>query len=288
MTDLLDTAAGFVWRTGRLIDRYRFAHLFLGGDRAQVLAALAAYQNPDGGFGNALEPDLRGPASQPEPVEVAFRVLDELDAMDDPMVAAACDWLVTASTPEGGVPFVLPSALEHPRAPWWQTEPDPPAGLVPTAAIAGLLHKHRVDHPWLEGATAFTWRAVDAMTDTNPYEVRSVLPFLDHVPDRERAEAAFRRVGELTLAKGLVALDPAATGEVHGPLDFAPSPDAMARRLFGDEVIEAHLDHLLAAQRPDGGWTVNFPAWTEAAGLEWRAFITVHNLGVLRAYGRLG
>ena len=67
MTDLLDAAAGFVWRTARLLDRHRFAHLFLDGDRAPVLAALAAYQNPDGGFGNALEPDLRGPASQPEP-----------------------------------------------------------------------------------------------------------------------------------------------------------------------------------------------------------------------------
>ena len=287
MTDLLETAAGFIWRTGRLIDRYRFAHLFLGGDRGPVLAALAAYQNPDGGFGNALEPDLRGPASQPEPVEVAFRVLDEVGAMDHPMVAAACDWLVTASTPEGGVPFVLPTALEHPRAPWWQTEPDPPAGLVPTAAIAGLLHKHRVDHPWLAGATAFTWRAIDAMGQTNPYEVRSVLPFLDHVPDRARAEAAFRRVGALTLEQGLVALDPAAEGDVHTPLDFAPTPDTMARRLFADEVIEAHLDRLAAGQRPDGGWTVGFPAFTEAAGLEWRAFATVHSLAVLRANGRL-
>jgi hypothetical protein len=287
MTDLLEAAAGFIWRSGRLIDRYRFAHLFLDADRGPVLAALAAYQNPDGGFGNALEPDLRGPASQPEPVEVAFRVLDEIGAMDHPMVAAACDWLVTASTPEGGVPFVLPTALEHPRAPWWQTEPDPPAGLVPTAAIAGLLHKHRVDHPWLAGATAFTWRAIDARGQTNPYEVRSVLPFLDHVPDRERAEAAFRRVGALTLDQGLVALDPAAGGDVHSPLDFAPTPAAMARRLFGDEVVEAHLDHLAASQLPDGGWTVNFPAFTEAAGLEWRAFATVHSLAVLRAYGRL-
>jgi hypothetical protein len=287
MTDVLEAAAGFVWRTGRLIDRYRFAHLFLGGDRAPVLAALAAYQNPDGGFGNALEPDLRGPASQPEPVEVAFRVLDEVGAMDHPMVAAACDWLVTASTAEGGVPFVLPSALEHPRAPWWQTEPDPPAGLVPTAAIAGLLHKHRAEHPWLAGATAFTWRAIDAMGRTNPYEVRSVLPFLDHVPDRARAEAAFRRVGALTLDQGLVALDPAAEGEVHSPLDLAPTPDTMARRLFSDEVIEAHLDHLAASQRPDGGWTVNFPAFTEAAGLEWRAVVTVSSLVVLGAYGRL-
>jgi hypothetical protein len=287
VTDLLEGAAGFVWRSGRLIDRHRFAHLFLGGDRAPVLAALAAYRNPDGGFGNALEPDLRGPGSQPEPVEVAFWVLDEVGAMDDPMVAAACDWLATVTTVEGGVPFMLPSALEHPRAPWWETEPDPPAALVPTAAIAGLLHKHRVGHPWLEGATAFCWRAIEAMTETSPYDVRSVLPFLDHVPDRERAEAAFAKVGALTLEQGLVALDPAATGEAHFPLDYAPTPPALARRLFSDELLDAHLDHLVASQQPDGGWLVNWPAWTEAAGLEWRAWATVHNLAVLRAYGRL-
>ena len=137
MTDLLDGAAGFVWRSGRLIDRHRFAHLFLGGDRGPVLTALAAYQNPDGGFGNALEPDLRGPGSQPEPVEVALWVLDEVGAMDDPMVGRACDWPATVTTAEGGVPFVLPSALEYPRAPWWETGPDRPAALVPTAAIAG-------------------------------------------------------------------------------------------------------------------------------------------------------
>jgi hypothetical protein len=59
-------------------------------------------------------------------------------------------------------------------------------------------------------------------------------------------------------------------------------------RLIDRQVIEAHLDHLLASQRPDGGWTVNFPAWTEAAGLEWRAWVTIHNLGVLRSYGHLG
>jgi hypothetical protein len=129
---------------------------------------------------------------------------------------------------------------------------------------------------------------VDAIEQTSPYEVRSVLPFLGHVPDRARAEAAFRRIGELTLAQGLVALDPAAQGEVHSPLEFAPSPDTMARRLFSDEVIEAHLDHVAASQRPDGGWTVNFPAWTEAAGLEWRAWATVQSPKVLRAYGRLG
>src|SRR5262245_55720122 len=114
-------AATFVWSNARLLDRHRFARLFLEAEREPALAALRAYQNADGGFGNGLEPDLRGPISQPQPVEFALHVLDELDAMRDPMVSRACDYLVTISTPEGGVPFVLPSAQDFPSAPWWRT-----------------------------------------------------------------------------------------------------------------------------------------------------------------------
>lgn len=62
--DLL-TAPTFMWRTARLLDRLRFGYLFLGGEWDPVPAALRAYQNPDGGFGNALEPDFRGAVSQP-------------------------------------------------------------------------------------------------------------------------------------------------------------------------------------------------------------------------------
>ena len=94
-----------------------------------MLAALAAYQNPTAASATRWSQISAGRAAEPEPVEVAFRVLDEVGAMDDPMVTRACDWLASASTADGGVPFVLPSVLEHPRAPWWQTEPDPPAGL---------------------------------------------------------------------------------------------------------------------------------------------------------------
>src|SRR5258707_2177284 len=104
----IDAAERFVWLSGRLIDRLRFDHRFRGGPLEPVLAALRPYQNPDGGFGNALEPDLRGPMSQPQPVEVAFRLLDELGAFDDPMVGRACEYLAAITTAEGRVPFVLP------------------------------------------------------------------------------------------------------------------------------------------------------------------------------------
>jgi hypothetical protein len=286
--DALEAAERFIWLNARVIDRLRFAHLFRDGAAAPVVAALRPYQNPDGGFGNALEPDFRGPVSQPATIDVALRVLDEAGALDDPMAAQACDYLAGITTPDGGVPFVLPSVRAYPRAPWWQPEGDqPPGNLLPTASIAGLLLARGVRHPWVERATRFCWRAIDRLGDTNPYQARAALAFLDDTPEHDRAEQAFARIGPKILEQGLVALDPAATGEVHSPLDFAPEPDSLARRLFADEVIETHLDALVAAQRDDGGWTFNWPVWTPVVEPEWRGAITIEMLKRLRSYGRL-
>jgi hypothetical protein len=284
----MEAAERFTWLNARLIDRLRFAHLFRGGAAAPVVAALRAYQNADGGFGNALEPDFRGPVSQPATVDQALRMLDQVGALDDPMVGQACDYLAGVTTPDGGVPFVLPSVLDYPRAPWWQPEGDsPPGNLTPTASIAGPLLARGFQHPWLGPATEFCWRRMEELDRTHPYEMRSALAFLDRVPDRARAEHAFARIGPKVLEQDLVALDPAAPGEVHGPLDFAPEPSSLARQLFADDVIEAHLDALVAAQQPDGGWTFNWPAWTPIVEPAWRGWITVEMLLRLRAYGRL-
>ena len=111
-----------------------------------------------------------------------------------------------------------------------------------------------------------------------------VLAFLQHVPDRPRAADALKRIGPLLL--GLAALDPEAEGEVHSPLDFAPLPDSIARPLFDDPTINGHLDHLAGAQQDDGGWTFNWPAWSATAEADWRGYVTVDALRVLRANGR--
>jgi hypothetical protein len=282
----LSQATDFTWRTARLLERRRFAYLFLDGERQAVLEALQPYQNPDGGFGNALEPDVRAPVSQPVPTWTALSILDEAGAFDDAMVIRACDYLLTITTVEGGVPFVLLSVRDYPHAPWWETGDQPPASLNPTAAIAALLYKHGVEHAWLAGATDYCWRQLDALDQTDPYEMRAVLPFLDWVPDRQRAEQVFARVGPKILEQKLVALAPASQEDTHSPLNFAPQPRSLARRLFSDEVIKAHLDALASAQQEDGGWQFNWPAWNPAAALEWRGIVTLEALVTLRAYGR--
>ncbi|MFG2000170.1 hypothetical protein ACGFNU_13560 [Spirillospora sp. NPDC048911] len=284
-TERLARAEDFMRRNARLIDRHRFAFHFRGGPAAAITAALRPYENPDGGYGHGLEPDLRGEASQPVPAQHALEFLHEAGAGVDPAVGRICDYLTSIARPDGGVPFVLPTVRGTPAGPWWRSPDDPPGHIVPTGTLAGQLHRIGVGHPWLEPATGFCWAWLDEAADPQPYEIYAILTFLDHVPDRDRAEAAFERLRKPMLAH--VALDPRTGGDAHFPLDFAPSPDGFGRRLFDDDVIEAHLDALVEAQQDDGGWTVNFLIWTPQTGPEWGGFVTVERLRTLRAYGRL-
>jgi hypothetical protein len=281
-----DAAAEFIAGHARVLDRRVFQRLFQDGAPGPVRDAIAAYRNDDGGFGQALEPDLRTAASQPAAVEMALRLMDMTGAWDERLVRAAIDWLVTVAPADGGATFVLPTLSQGPHAPWWAPAEGNPVSLIQTGEIAGVLHARGFSHPWLAPATEAMWRGIDQLTEPMAYEMFGVLAFLQHVPDRSRAAAALKRVGPMLFDRGLVALDPDAAGETHSPLDFAPLPDSIARPLFDDATIEAHLDHLAGAQLDDGGWMFNWPAWSPAAEADWRGFLTVDALRVLRANGR--
>jgi hypothetical protein len=282
----LDTAAVFLAANARVLDRRRFQRMFGGGAAQPVRDAVAAYLNQDGGFGHALEPDCRAPGSQPLAVDLALRILDEADAWDEDLVLGACDWLAAVAPDEGGAAFVEPTISGWPHAPWWVPEEGHPASLISTGLIAGTLHARGVSHPWLDQATELMWTKIGSLTEPSGYDMFGVLRFLQHVPDRDRARQVFGQVGPLIIDRKLVTLDPETPGEVHFPLDFAPEPDSLARGLFDDATIKAHVDHLAQAQRDDGGWTFNWLAWSPAAEREWRGFLTVDALRVLRANGR--
>ena len=279
-----DAAAEFMAGHARVLDRRVFQRLFQGGAPEPVRDAVAAHRNDDGGFGHALEPDLRAAASQPAAVEMALRIMDAAGAWDERLVSSAIDWLVTVAPAEGGATFVLPTLSQGPHAPWWAPAEGNPVSPIQTGQIAGVLYARGFNHPWRDAATEAMWRRIDQLTEPNAYEMFGVLAFLQHIPDRPRAENALQRIGRSLRA--LVTLDPNAEGETHSPLDFAPLPDSIARGLFDEPAINAHLDHLAGAQREDGGWTFNWPAWSPAAESDWRGFLTVDALRVLRANGR--
>src|SRR5919108_2780930 len=114
----IQAAERFIYANARLLERHRLAVLLHGASAAPVLQTLRGYRNPDGGFGHALEPDVRAPQSEPASTSDALHILAEIGALGDPMVADAAAWIGTIAHADGGVPFVMSTAAEYPHAPW--------------------------------------------------------------------------------------------------------------------------------------------------------------------------
>ncbi|MGI5458499.1 hypothetical protein ACQEWB_36095 [Streptomyces sp. CA-249302] len=290
-------AEHFVWLTARVLEQRLFAHHFLNGTADPVETALDAYRNEDGGYGHALEPDLRGPVSQPLHTMHALRVLDSIGRCGGQRIERVCRYLTSVSTADGALPAIRPSQRGYPTAPFIPVLDDPPSELLTTGPVVGLLHRNEVWHAWLFRATDFCWQAIDSLEKSHPYEVEAAVAFLDSAPDRPRAEAAADRLGRLVREHRLAALNPDdltaypvsagyAPGEHHFPHDYAKTPSSLARAWFTDDEMTRSLDHLTATQQQDGGWPIRWRQWAPGTALEARPMVTIEALRTLRAHGR--
>ncbi|TCP53663.1 hypothetical protein EV191_104232 [Tamaricihabitans halophyticus] len=280
----LKAARKFTESTARLLERHQLAVLLDDAPIQPVLTALKAYQNSDGGFGHALEPDVRCPGSQPAAALSALDVLIDVAAGDDPMITELADWTATIAHPDGGLPTVLPSAAAHPHAPWMA--PDTAAGFF-TYALAARLWRLGVRHPWLDKATAWCWNQIDAIENPAGYTVKCALEFLDAVPDPVRAAAAIERFRPAIRADGTVPVEGGIENEHIKPLDLSPRPAAPSRELFGDKMIEADLERLEGEQLGDGGWDFHFLHFSPGQTVEWRGLVTLAAIRTLRTHGRV-
>lgn len=280
-------AERFIWCDARLLDRHRYAILFGDAPAEPVLAALSAYQNPDGGFGHGLEPDLRSPGSQPAPTLYALETLHEAGRLDHAMAAKARSWIARIAEPDGGVPFALPGFEDYPHAPWWTAEMATGEGSFLTFGLAAVLHDGGVSgDDWLARATDWCWRAIEATPEPSAYALKYTCAFLDTVPEEERAHEALKR---LSSAVDPAAIAPAAgaEGERLRPLDLSPRPGSRSRALVSDAYIQAHLDEVEKEQLEDGGWMFDWRAWSPAQTTDWRGMVTIRALTWLRDNGRL-
>lgn len=286
----LKAAHQFLWTHARLLERRVFEHRFLGGSADAVERAVDAYRNADGGFGQALEPDCRTPHSQPEAMRWAVAILDAAGRLSEQRARRCGDWLATIAAPDGGVPFCLTSVEGYPRAPWWQPSDPPQSSLNPTGRLVGLLRNHAPEHPWVRRAAAWCWEQIREPLPHDQYQVHAIAEFLLTEPDQARSQPVLEALGAALAAGRVVPIDPTVpppSPDTHTPLHYATAPDHPLRRFFGDAILEGFLDRLMADQREDGGWPIDWPAPGITAVHEWRAIRTLEALETLRAWGRL-
>jgi hypothetical protein len=279
----IEAAERFVFADARLLDRHRLAVLLRGAPIAPVVQALRAYRNVDGGFGHALEPDVRAPESEPASTLHALEVLGEIDRLDDPMVADAAAWIGTIANADGGLPFVLPTAAAHPHAPWMEPSAD---GSHLTFAIAARLTEARSTDSWLPRATEWCWNKLGNVDELGGYWIKFALEFLDAVLDVERARGAIETLRSRLSPDGSLPVEGGTADERLTPLDLSPRPGLRSRTLFTTDQIDADLDALARGQQDDGGWTFDWLAWSPGQTVEWRGAMTLRALATLRAHQR--
>lgn len=298
-------ARAYVMAHGRPLDQSRFAFHFGNGAATQVIRALSAYRNEDGGFGQALEPDLRTTASSAIATATALGVLREVDASGQaPLVLAAVRYLVNSIDGVRKVwPIVPPAVEDAPHAPWWSyaESEDTFDGfrINPRASLVGHIYHFTAG----EGALGkllgeVSASLLDAVTNApddalGMHDFLAILDLLeaDHVPESLRRPLIekLRRA-----APGTVVTDPTRWGE-YGllPLQAAPEPNAPLASAIDRRAIDANLDYLIEQQMADGSWPlawswayVDADAWAQAER-EWKGFHAVNHLRWLTAYDRI-
>jgi len=300
-----DRAGAYLKTQSRPLEGALFEHYFEGAAVDNVLTQLAKFQNPDGGFGRAMEPDMRSPSSSALATEMGLRILGELDLPGGhPLVSAALKYLLESIDPQEKTWRVVPLDVnDHPHAPWWHDEEGSLARtfgdylLIPRAGILACLYTYAdwVPRDWLQEITRATVADLLAMDPAHFTGGGDALVYLLRLVETPGLPASVRDQVIHRLrgwAAGVVARDPAQWSQYAAPpVKLAPRPEAATAGVLAD-CLPVHLDYLIEGQHPEGFWDVTW-AWSrypdiwEIARHEWRGVLTLETLTALKAFGRI-
>lgn len=298
-----EQACDFIYRCARPIDLARWQYHFEGGSRDAVLRALSAYQNPDGGFGHALEADSFNPNSCPIQTLTAAAILREIGFADSthPIVEGMLRYLDSgADFDEASRQWLntVPSNNDYPCAAWWKYgDQGSSVAYNPTAGLAGFALRFAApDSALYRKARDIAREAVDWLLSREPFAeqhiVGSFISLYEYCAETGSAPfdmpALRQRLNELIR----LCLDGA---EKKWGKEYAAMPsDLIASKASpfyaaNAGAIAAQCDYVRRSQLPDDSFPVvwqwcNDHREYDLAVLWWKGDITVKNMLFLRTF----
>ncbi|WP_054958471.1 hypothetical protein [Paenibacillus dakarensis] len=288
-------AREFIKSKARPLEKALFEYEFETGSFQSVIDALLQYQNNDGGFGNALEPDLRCPESSVLATTVALQILDGkvLDDNVKSMVRQTIDYLLHTYNEKRNGWDIIPREAEHsPRAVWWDYGAFRNHWGNPSAEVVGYLITYNSIIP-VEMLDELVEYAVQyLMHDCDLSEMHELFCYLRL---SEKLNELQYRLIEERLHQFVLNCVPKETVDrkEYGatPLQIINHPNARYYSEYED-VISKELDALIDEQTDEGSWEPNwnwyrFEEEWEMAKEEWKGIITLNNLKILRNFQRI-
>ncbi len=281
----------------RTLDLRLYEHLFEGADGQAVVDELAAYQNADGGFGKALEPDLRLPDSSVIATTVAFQYLEKAGNSDaDQLIDPAIRYLIDSYDDTKQRWINIPSMADrYPRAPWWDySKVLSWAGWGnPSAEVLGYLLQHEEmvnDRAFLNEISRKAVSHLNDIAEPEQHELQCYVRLYRNAGNdlQEKLHGCIE-----AHIKQLTKTSPGDwQGYVATPFTFIDSPDSPFAELFDNQLLRMNAEYV-REQIVDGGhwlptweWGQFEQEWTQAKA-EWSGVLTVGNLVLLKEFGVL-
>ncbi|MDD3429776.1 MAG: hypothetical protein PHG02_07205 [Oscillospiraceae bacterium] len=145
--EILKKSRMFIYKNARPLDMARWNYLFEKGEKEAVIKYLKSYQNADGGFAHALEPDCWNENTTPMQTWAATKIIKEINLQDKthPLITGIIRYLSCADKFDGhcwsGLNNV-PTNNDFPHAPWWAYGQDKETSYNPTASLIGFMLKY--------------------------------------------------------------------------------------------------------------------------------------------------
>ena len=300
---VLKKGQSFVYKNARPLDLARWRFHFEDGSAEEVLKYLIAYQNPDGGFGHAIEPDFWNENSTPIATWAAISILREIGVSDKnhPIIKGIINYLESGKNfLDGKWQVTVLSNNDYPHAIWWEHGECEMSDDNPTVSLAGFILRFadkdsEIYHTACEIVKTSVLGFIAEPTDEQ-HTLRCYMELYDYCCELKDFDIidiqAFREKLSETVNKTVC------SDTSRWLKDYVCTPSALFKNnknsfsMVDRELAEHEADMMLKFQSEDGSFPITWTWHTDYKEFEisanwWRSANIINNLLYLRYLGRL-
>ena len=294
-------AKEYIMENSRELEKLRFRFFFNNEDPVLVVNELKKYQNKDGGFGNAIEPDFRMPDSSPLATSMAIRIMKEIQFKEcDSLIDKTINYLEDTFDYSNNRWFSVHNKVnEYPHAPWWEFNISEKMTVIdyswgnPTAELIGFLYKYRMRLKKIDINSLIEY-SIHYFSNKKEYKsehevfcfIRLYQDLENHHKDKLKPSIIYS-INEL-----LVKNSEEWKNYVPKPLDFVMDKKGEHFDIPSD-LIEKELIYIIenfeenCIIEPNWSWGDNFEKDWKVAKKEWTGVLTFENLLKLKEFDRI-
>ena len=288
-----NAAIKFVLQNARPLELAVYKYFFENESNQAVVDELLKFQNPDGGFGNALEPDFFNPNSSPIATSDAITTLFRVNALDrdSNIVKGIVSYLESHDSFDEDKKrwlFAIDSNKDYPHAIWWEKKGNGISGFNPSVSLAAFLICYGSRTPFYEEIVkgGFEYLETDEEISGDSlkcfllaYELLKINGISDII-DLEHFKNLLCKAVDNSICKDI---------SKYG-VEYVPMPSDFFLGTYSEFItpeiktlITAEKDILGKLQTEDGGFDITWKWYTtypefEQARAWWRPRITIEKL----------